>query len=380
MENSSSKQDTTTCKNTDSSNNNSDNSSNDETKSIIMNLATLSKQYDVVLIKYNLAQKNYANFIKTQSSTMACSKYKSDSTGISQACYDEIWAKQGCTTTGVVDANNSWSIAQTFNDLIYDSFLWATMTDDEHRNGCYGTTTDTSVYSTATEPNYNINTPSLVDIKGAAFWGSEGLSEGEATDVEQCKAMCSADSKCSGATFNSDKQYCWIRTGNGSITTGTENDYAIIPENLKHLKIIQNLSEQLTDINKQILQIMNNGQPLYSEQDMQRKRQTIVLNKNYKRLMDERERVDKVIKKYKDLETSQGQGETFINEKYAKFIIYIIIAIVIIFLCIKFLPVDSESSNSPIIQQGGSLSNKIYIFIFIVFIFIVIINKFFIKK
>ena len=112
-------------------------------------LEKLSKEYDIVLIKYNQAQKDYINYLKTQSSNMSCSKYNSESKEIDQACYDEIWKKSGCTTTGVISASSDWSKGQTLNGLIYDSFLWATRTDSQHRDGCYGTTTN---FNTATEP------------------------------------------------------------------------------------------------------------------------------------------------------------------------------------------------------------------------------------
>ena len=151
-------------KNKNSSNKNSSNNdknnytTDDGTKSVVLSLETLSKEYDTVLIKYNQAQKDYINYLKSQSTSMACSKYNSDSKEIDQACYDEIWKKSGCTTTVKV---SDWSNNQTLNGLINDSFSWATMTDSEHREGCYGSTTDTSVYSTAIEPNYNINAEPL---------------------------------------------------------------------------------------------------------------------------------------------------------------------------------------------------------------------------
>ena len=367
-------------KNKNTSNNDKNNYKNknnynndDGTKSVVLSLETLSKEYDTVLIKYNQAQKDYINYLKTQSTSMACSKYNSDSKEIDQACYDEIWKKSGCTTTGVINASSDWSKSQTLNDLIYDSFLWATMTDSQHREGCYGTTTDTSVYSTATEPNYNINAEPLTDIKGTTFWGSGKLSEGEATSIDQCKAMCSADSSCTGATYNPDKAYCWTRTGEGSINSSIPNDYAIIPENLKYLKVIQGLSEKLESINQDILKTMNKGKPLYSEQELNRKQQTATLNRNYKKLVKEREKVEKTIKKYQDLNKSQSYGENFINKNYSTFIFLIIITIIIIFLFIKFLP---SMTSTETIQTGGSLKNNTYFFIFIIFLITFIIwNK-----
>jgi len=354
-------------KNNDKNNDND----NDNTKSVVLSLEKLSKEYDTVLIKYNQAQQDYINYLQGQTSNMSCSKYSSDSKSIDQDCYDEIWKKAGCTTTGKINANSDWSKSQTLDGLIYDSFLWATMTDTEHRNGCYGSTTDTTVYSSATEPNYNINSEPLIDIKGTTFWGAGKLSEGEATSIEQCKAMCSSDASCSGATYNPDKAYCWTRTGEGSVNTSIPNDYAIIPENLKYLKVIQKLSEQLTNINSKILKTINKGKPLYSEQEIQIKQQTAVLNNNYKKLTKEREKVEKTIKKYQDLNKSQNNAEVFINKNYTTFFLLIFIILIVVFLFIKFSP---ESSTT--IQQGGSLKTNTYYFIFIIiFITFIIWNK-----
>ena len=581
------------CKNNNKNKNNGNNSSenDDGTKSIVLNLVKLSKEYDIVLIKYNQAQKDYINYLKTQSGTTACKKYNSDSKEIDQACYEEIWEKAGCTTTGVVDASTDWAKGSTLNGLIYDAFLWATMTDTDHRNGCYGTTTDTSVYSTATEPNYNINsgsstgytiigvgtdgklysrpglndvwsliqdnssgltsvctmndgkgilaskeqnilqkssytsdwsepisgsccvlgvamgedgtiigigtdntlfskssltsdwehtstnewlssiciapdgsifcvgsnsnvykknsyknlldqewvdmgsccvkaitvapdgtfigvgtdnnlyskpsytdlsvgwsgpyensccvigittvsnpkTENLIDIKGATFWGTGLISERESNSVDECKALCSADESCTGATYNSDKAYCWLRSGEGSVNTGLPNDYAIIPENLKYLKVIQALSEKLTSINDQVLQAMNNGNPLYSAQDMARKKQTAILNLNYKKLTKEREKVEETIKKYQELNKSQNLGYTFINKNYSTFITTVIIVIILIILFIKFLPTQTVET----VQQGGGLKNNKYILILILtmcFVTFLIWNKFLVRQ
>jgi hypothetical protein len=314
------------------------NNNDDGTKSVVLSLETLSKEYDTVLIKYNQAQKDYINYLKTQSTNNACSKYNSNSKEIDQACYEEIWKKSGCVTPNVVSASSDWAKSQ--------------------------------------EPNYNINAEPLIDIQGATFWGTKGISEGAASSIEQCKAMCSADSSCSGATFNPDKAYCWIRSGDSQITVGMPNDYAIVPENLKYLKIIQGLSEKLTNINQKILQIINQGEPLYTKQDLQRKQQTMILNQNYKKLTEEREKVEKTIKKYQDLNKAQNEGEIVITKNYSTFIAGILIFLIIICLFIKMLPNTAAAAANATVQQGGSLKSNTYILIFIIILITFIIcNK-----
>ena len=108
-----------------------------ESKSLALDLETLNTEYKNLLVRYKQSVLDYTDYLNAEAAK-PCSQYKSDSKGISQACYEEIWQKSGCTTTGAVNADNSWAKAKTLNELIYDSFMWATMKDETHRKGCYG--------------------------------------------------------------------------------------------------------------------------------------------------------------------------------------------------------------------------------------------------
>ena len=81
---------------------------------------------------YNTASS--ANFNKPT----ACSEFDMTSTGISQPCYAAIWEQTGCTTPPSVIADQEWPRTQTLKRLMYDVYDWSTMTDTEHRRGCYG--------------------------------------------------------------------------------------------------------------------------------------------------------------------------------------------------------------------------------------------------
>ena len=103
-------------------------------------------------------------------------------------------------------------------------------------------------------------------IQGKTFWGTEGLSEQSADSLEQCQVLCTGNSKCTGATYNTDKKYCWIRGGESSISDGMVNDYALIPEEVNHIKIISGLSDRLTSINDKILKVIESQNPIYEEE------------------------------------------------------------------------------------------------------------------
>jgi hypothetical protein len=76
-----------------------------------------------------------------------CGNFSANSKGISQACYSDIWKKSGCGagTIGYPNASASWQQNQTMNGLIQDSWYWATMTDYNHRMGCYGSPGNTYI-------------------------------------------------------------------------------------------------------------------------------------------------------------------------------------------------------------------------------------------
>jgi hypothetical protein len=63
----------------------------------------------------------------------------------------------------------------------------------------------------------NTTTPDFTSFPNNSFWGQNGLKEGSVASEFDCETMCASDEKCSGATYNPDKKYCWTRTGNGSL-------------------------------------------------------------------------------------------------------------------------------------------------------------------
>ena len=81
----------------------------------------------------------------------------------------------------------------------------------------------------------------FVAIPGSTYWGTIGISDDTSHSTEDCIALCSANSSCTGATYNSDKQHCWVRGGQSDIGPGLDTDSAIVSE-LKD----QNLFDALT--------------------------------------------------------------------------------------------------------------------------------------
>ena len=367
-------------------NNNQNNNQNNKTikknreeaKSSIMNLEKLKLEYSLQLNAYKQAIADYINYLQQNAQT-PCNNYSADTTGISQACYTDIWQKSGCGTGNVnVNANSSWATSQTLNGLINDSWLWATETDSEHRDGCYGS--NNTNYNTSTAPDFNINTPPMTTMPGKAFWGSGSSSVSTGGTVEQCQALCSSTTNCSGATYNPTaygQPMCFLRTGDGQVVPALDTDVAIIPEAQKYLLIIETINNKLISTNRQIQNVINQSQPVYNSMQTEGQEQNKELIQNYMKLVVERERIAETLKSYEDLDKSEQQGQMRVTQKQYSYILLSIIAIGVIFILYKFSGVftsQPQGDSQNYIQTGGEIPQSTYYVLLIIIILIILFN------
>jgi hypothetical protein len=122
-------------------------------------------------------------------------------------------------------------------------------------------------------------------MKGNAYWGT-GTPKAVPSIASTCAcySQCSQISGCTGATFNSQNNTCYLVNGDGNVVASTPNNYAIIPLSQKYLLNMQDLNKQLTDINQQIMQIIQNeGGSMYTSEVSQRASQNKELEKNFPR-------------------------------------------------------------------------------------------------
>jgi len=346
---------------------NTNETANNNATSITMDLENLQQEYSNLLIKYKQAVTNYISYLNIESQK-PCINFSADSKNVDQKCYDYIWKKAGCKTTGVVNANTSWAQSQTLNGLIYDSFLWATLTDNTHRQGCYGTSTD---YTTATQPDYKINNPPLTSIQGMAYTGTGSAGQSTATTLQECQADCASSSTCTGATFVSGK--CNLRVGDSPIIPSSNDSYAIIPKGKQLLMSMNDLNNQLLNINKQISNKIQTGQPVYNKFQSQTDDKSRELLKNYKELEAERENIRKLLKEYETLDTTENENQIKITQNYYTYILLFILAIAVIFLLVKITSLGT-SSTVPTVQYGGELNIKAYYILFVIIIMALGIN------
>jgi hypothetical protein len=231
-----------------------------------------------------------------------------------------------------------------------------------------------SNYNQMPKPNYNIQAQPLVTVNNSAYWGTSGVGQINSTTLQECQAMCSSTNGCTGATFNDGT--CFLRGGNSTLTAASDTEVAILPKGQQLLSVIQNIDIQLTEINTQIQNKTNNGQPLYETQTQERRSQTQNLISQFIQLTEERNKLDEMVGEYQTLDKEQTQGDIMINQNYYSFLLLLALAIIIIIALYLFNGSNTTpSSNSDnILQTGGKLGSNAYYLVFGIILLMFITN------
>ena len=188
---------------------------------------------------------------------------------------------------------------------------------------------------------------SFTDIKGKTYLGTGVLSEDWATtSLDDCKEACASNKKCSGATYNPDKTYCSLKTGESGASDGSENDYAIMSQKQKQLKVLTALSDRLLEINTQILQIVKQGKPELVDMQKEKEIQISSLAQNYSDLTTQRESLNKIIRETQKLNSAENQSEILITKNYSTYIILMVLTIVVGVGIVMFSSVGKGKSSS----------------------------------
>lgn len=212
-------------------------------------------------------------------------------------------------------------------------------------------------------------------ITNSAFWGTSSLSQNNSPTLEECKASCANSPGCSGATYNlkNGEAACMLRKGNGNIVIGSQNDVAIVPKGLNLLKIVENINDELTLVNKQIQTLTTTMNAKFDLESEKIKEENIDLISQYKNLIGEREKIQIMLNEYKTLDAQQVEGELNISQNYYSFILLMILVILFIFMLYKF-SIPSQSTTTTYVQNGGQLGTNAYYIVFGIFLLILLLS------
>lgn len=225
--------------------------------------------------------------------------------------------------------------------------------------------------------------PSFAVIPGSVYWGSGTLETipGQQVTKSTCMTSCAKTKGCSGATFNPDSNgtpTCFLRTGDGSLIPSSSSNYAIVPLSKSHLLNMQSLNQQLSEINQQIMEIVETqGDAIYKSEEMNRASQNKELQKNYKKLVKDRTEIEEKLNRFQDLDGEKNNSDLKTNANYSSYLLLMLLVILcfVVLFNVSALFGSNNSSSSysdDFAQFGGRMGNKVgFIGLAIVLLFIV---------
>lgn len=171
-------------------------------------------------------------------------------------------------------------------------------------------------------------------LKGRSWWGTTGLSERSVSTQKECENMCASSSKCSGATFNPVKRYCWTRSGESMITPGRNDDYALITQQKASVSAMIYLNQKLLDLNKEITNELKNINPEVKEQynETNIKQKELALSYDY--LLEQKIALDKELREYYSIDEEENNQSIYVNQQSMSFKIWIMITCLVLLLMI----------------------------------------------
>jgi hypothetical protein len=181
------------------------------------------------------------------------------------------------------------------------------------------------------------STSEFTALKGRTWWGITGLSEGSASTQEECENMCANSRQCSGATFNPVKRYCWTRTGESTITTGRDDDYALITQQKSSLSTMKYLNERLLSLNQQLTDELKNINPEVRQQYEDKNKKQQQLSSSYNQLLEQKIEMDKQLQEYYSIEQEEENQTLYVNQQNLSYRFLLLITSLVILITIKRL-------------------------------------------
>ena len=210
---------------------------------------------------------------------------------------------------------------------------------------------------------------SFVTIANTSYVTGNNLNTLQNSSLDNCVTSCSSTQSCSGATFDNQQNTCTLSTGTGNIVNSS-NQTSIVQQALYYSYQLQLINNQLTEINSSMMNLANSSVSSFQDNQQNARQKAQILQQNYNTLKQERGQIEHLIRQYETLNSAQENGVINITSNYYKYIIYLIIAILLVVLLMKFSLTGEQ-------RGGGQI--KISPFIFVLLALIILFNAY-IKK
>ena len=171
-------------------------------------------------------------------------------------------------------------------------------------------------------------------LKGRTWWGTSAMDEKKVDSMEECENMCRESKECSGATYHEESHYCWTRKGASKITSGRDDDFALVPQLVAALERMKYLNQLLMKMNLDIVEELNNH---YNEDDFVEK--SVVKRKqleaNYEILSEQNIRLNSQLEEYNSMEAEKEKQILYAEQQNASYKWWALLAGILLLMSLK---------------------------------------------
>jgi hypothetical protein len=205
-------------------------------------------------------------------------------------------------------------------------------------NGVVSRTTSSNIVTS--------NGKRYVLVPSKVFWGTGAIQQKSVSSIAECTALCSADSKCSGATFDSSAKSCWTRSGNAGLVTGNTNQTAIVSELINAANTLDTLNIKLIDLLKKMNNINKTTTVnLQSTTDNNISTNNIYLGKRYESLMADRENINNILKEYGEINVKNNDQNMYLYQNQTSYMFWSLLCFILIIVVVKLLVFPNITFN-----------------------------------
>jgi hypothetical protein len=185
----------------------------------------------------------------------------------------------------------------------------------------------------------NINSnANLITLENNALFGGNTISKNKLANLDSCTTACVSDVSCNGANFNTTNNMCSLIQSAERIIPSNRTT-AIVNPSLYYSYQLQQLNDQLTSINQQIIAFVNQQE---NSTKIAKQKEIVIKNNNI--LNEEREKIKQMTDELNTLNSANVNSSLTVSMYYYRYLILIFIVGLLLFVLINF------SSSS---QRGG---------------------------
>lgn len=199
-------------------------------------------------------------------------------------------------------------------------------------------------YVTTTQSQTDKN--SYVILPGKIYLDAASISNNTNSTTDNCQALCSANSLCTGATFNSISKKCSLFKGTGTLANGGSSDNTIIKKQNQQLIELNAINSQLIYINDQMMSIVKQIQPSVEKNMFVLYTNDATLIANNESLKKEQDAIKKLLDEYNDIDQNYINQTLNVDKQNASYYLWLVITIVALVLAFKFAMFPEARGNT----------------------------------